>query len=61
MSQIRRSLGVCPQHDVLYADMTVQEHLTFYAGLKGIPENEIQDRVRRRIEQVGLTEKYHVK
>lgn len=61
MTQIRRSLGVCPQHDVLYANMTVREHLTFYAGLKGIPTQEIAHRVKKRVEQVGLTEKYDVK
>ncbi|CAK4774297.1 unnamed protein product [Aphanomyces euteiches] len=35
MDKIRLSLGMCPQHDVLYADMTVEEHLKFYAMIKG--------------------------
>ena len=25
--KIRRHLGVCPQHDTLYEDLTVEEHL----------------------------------
>lgn len=31
MVQIRRSLGLCPQHDVLFDNLTVAEHLYFYA------------------------------
>ena len=28
---VRSSLGLCPQHDVLFDDMTVEEHLYFFA------------------------------
>jgi len=31
MKKIRKSLGFCPQHDVLFDTMTVHEHLTFFA------------------------------
>lgn len=31
MALIRRSLGLCPQHDVLFDNLTVREHLLFYA------------------------------
>lgn len=31
MALIRRSLGLCPQHDVLFDNLTVVEHLLFYA------------------------------
>jgi len=31
MVKIRESLGLCPQHDVLFDTLTVEEHLTFYA------------------------------
>lgn len=31
MAQIRKSLGLCPQHDVLFDNLTVAEHLSFYA------------------------------
>lgn len=31
MTLIRRSLGLCPQHDVLFDNLTVREHLLFYA------------------------------
>ncbi|MBZ3879600.1 ATP-binding cassette sub-family A member 3 [Sciurus carolinensis] len=31
MVQIRKSLGLCPQHDILFDNLTVAEHLYFYA------------------------------
>lgn len=31
---IRNSLGLCPQHNVLYDALTVQEHLSFFLELK---------------------------
>lgn len=30
-------MGVCPQFDLLWPQLTVSEHLYFYARLKGIP------------------------
>ena len=33
---IRRNLGICPQHNVLFDRLTVKEHLWFFAGLKVI-------------------------
>jgi len=34
MFKIRKSLGFVPQHNVLFPEMTVEEHLWFYARLK---------------------------
>ncbi|CAG9094869.1 unnamed protein product [Plutella xylostella] len=31
----RASLGICPQHNVLFPDLTAAEHVQFYARLKG--------------------------
>lgn len=35
MDSVRYSLGVCPQHDVLFENLTVREHILFFAQLKG--------------------------
>lgn len=45
MVNIRRSLGVCPQHDILYPDLTVREHLRMYALLKGVHESRLQEAI----------------
>ncbi|CAG8698021.1 10354_t:CDS:2, partial [Dentiscutata heterogama] len=34
MREVYLSIGVCPQHDILWDDLTVGEHLLFYARLK---------------------------
>ena len=34
MDQIRHSLGICPQHNVLLDRLTVREHLKLFAMLK---------------------------
>lgn len=31
MDEIRKSLGLCPQHNLLFTDLTVGEHLLFFA------------------------------
>lgn len=38
--EVRRLIGYCPQHDAIFPLMTVEEHLVFYAKLKGIPEDK---------------------
>ena len=34
MDDVRQQLGVCPQHDVLWEQLTVYEHLALYSVLK---------------------------
>ena len=34
MTEIRKSLGVCPQHNILFDRLTVSEHLKFFLRLK---------------------------
>ncbi|CAM9541397.1 unnamed protein product [Ascophyllum nodosum] len=57
MATIRRNLGVCPQHDILYPDLTVREHLRMYAVLKGVPGSRLQETISNTLSDVGLTEK----
>nr|XP_058969338.1 ATP-binding cassette sub-family A member 2-like [Pocillopora verrucosa] len=59
MDKIRRSLGMCPQHNVLFDRMTVDEHLWFYARLKGMPEQDVQREMDQLVMDVGLPKKRH--
>ena len=34
MSKVRRSLGLCPQHNMLFEDLTVREHLRFFGMVR---------------------------
>lgn len=46
MTNIRKSLGVCPQHDILYPNLTVREHLRLYAVLKGVPHAQLGEAIQ---------------
>ncbi|RHZ34332.1 hypothetical protein DYB37_012253, partial [Aphanomyces astaci] len=61
MAVIRRSMGICPQHDVLYAELTVEEHLVLYNKIKGFSGQAMLDQVDASIAEVGLTEKRHAR
>lgn len=38
---IRKSLGMCPQYNVLFDQLTVEDHLWFYSSLKGMERSKI--------------------
>jgi ABC-type multidrug transport system ATPase subunit len=57
MAAIRRDLGICPQHDVLYPALTVDEHARMFAAIKGVPHARLEEECSSMIQAVGLTEK----
>uniref|UniRef100_A0A8C5L861 ATP-binding cassette, sub-family A member 3 n=1 Tax=Jaculus jaculus TaxID=51337 RepID=A0A8C5L861_JACJA len=57
MGQIRKSLGLCPQHDVLFDNMTVAEHLYFYAQLKGLSRRKCPEEVKHMLHLLSLEDK----
>ncbi|OQV15717.1 ATP-binding cassette sub-family A member 1 [Hypsibius exemplaris] len=61
MDRIRESFGFCPQHNVLWDELTVEEHLRFYASLKMMGEAAIKREIDIMIEHVGLPNKRHEK
>eukprot|EP00184_Porphyridium_aerugineum_P003115 CAMPEP_0184694560 /NCGR_PEP_ID=MMETSP0313-20130426/2460_1 /TAXON_ID=2792 /ORGANISM="Porphyridium aerugineum, Strain SAG 1380-2" /LENGTH=1037 /DNA_ID=CAMNT_0027152857 /DNA_START=117 /DNA_END=3230 /DNA_ORIENTATION=- len=54
MQRIYRHMGVCPQFDILYKDLTGSEHLYFYARLHGVPKTKLAERVEKSLDSVGL-------
>jgi len=60
MQSIRRNLGVCPQHDILFPLLTVEEHLSMFAAFKGLKGAALKEEVETMIKSVGLTEKRNV-
>ncbi|XP_046856228.1 phospholipid-transporting ATPase ABCA3-like [Xenia sp. Carnegie-2017] len=57
MDGVRSSLGLCPQHDVLYDRLTVKEHLWFFGKLKGLSSDEIDSEVVKMMESIKLADK----
>ncbi|KAJ3192282.1 ATP-binding cassette sub- A member 1 [Irineochytrium annulatum] len=54
MGCIRKMLGVCPQHDILFEDLTAKEHIELYAGLKGVPKANWRELFQERLRAVKL-------
>lgn len=61
MDQIRQDIGICLQHDCLFPELTVQEHLEFFNRLKGLytkyTKEEVDEKIKTSIEDVALLEK----
>uniref|UniRef100_A0A670K7Z7 ABC transporter domain-containing protein n=1 Tax=Podarcis muralis TaxID=64176 RepID=A0A670K7Z7_PODMU len=57
MDIIRRTMGVCPQHNVLFDILTVEEHIWFYGRLKGLSGVQVREEMEQIIQDVGLPHK----
>ncbi|CAG9800232.1 unnamed protein product [Chironomus riparius] len=56
--EARKSLGICPQHNILFNDLTVSEHIIFFCKLKGMQnDQEIKFEIQRYLEQMGFMDK----
>ena len=54
--RVQRELGYMPQRFGLYEDLTVQENMTLYADLHGIPAVMRAERFRHLLQMTGLSE-----
>ena len=61
MDAIRQEIGICLQHDCLFPELTVREHISFFARVKGMyskmSHSEAEENVDASIEDVALSEK----
>uniref|UniRef100_A0A8D2DXF3 ABC transporter domain-containing protein n=1 Tax=Sciurus vulgaris TaxID=55149 RepID=A0A8D2DXF3_SCIVU len=61
MVQIRKNIGWCPQHDILFDNFTVAEHLTFYAQLKGLSQQKCPEEVKQMLHILNLEDKRNLR
>lgn len=54
MDSIYSCMGVCPQHDLLWGQLTAHEHLLFYGRLKNLKGAELNSAVERSLKSVNL-------
>jgi ABC-type multidrug transport system ATPase subunit len=47
-------MGICPQHDILWDQLTGMEHVVLFAGLRGVPATEIHNEAEKRLKEVEL-------
>lgn len=56
---VKRRMGYLPESPPIYGEMTVREYLRFVCRIKGVPRNEIQDRIEQGLHRVGIVEVYN--
>jgi ABC-type multidrug transport system ATPase subunit len=54
LMEARESIGICPQHNVLFDCLTVYEHIVFFQRIKGIRPTAAK--IRALTDEIGLTE-----
>ncbi len=52
--RVKRQLGVVPQENALYDELTASEHLRFWGGLYGLRGRELDAALARVLDDVGL-------
>ncbi|KAL3317331.1 Retinal-specific ATP-binding cassette transporter [Cichlidogyrus casuarinus] len=60
MPAIRDEMGFCPQHNVLFDDLTVKEHLHFVARIKG-EQSKKEEEIEQIIKQLHLLNKLNTR
>ena len=54
INEIRKHIGVCSQFDILWNELTAEEHLSMFGRLKGIPPSELNSRIDETLTFVNL-------
>lgn len=57
MYGVRESLSICPQHNILFDQLTVKEHIIFYCKLKGLDDREIKEEIDKYVNLLELQPK----
>jgi ABC-2 type transport system ATP-binding protein len=55
--RVKERIGYMTQRFSLYEDLTVEENLTFFAGLYGVPRQRRRERIQNALERGGLGER----
>jgi len=49
VDKFREKIGICPQHDVLFEDLNVREHLEMFAIFKGVSSENVGNEINKSI------------
>jgi ABC-type multidrug transport system ATPase subunit len=51
---IARKTGICSQRDILFDSLTVQEHLYYFAALRGIPSDKLEEKIKSVVQELKM-------
>ena len=57
VDEVRKLMGVCPQHDVLFDLLTPKEHLDMFYEFKGADKTKKKEEIEKLLEDVGVADK----
>ncbi|KAK7918726.1 hypothetical protein WMY93_010010 [Mugilogobius chulae] len=52
--EMKQLVGICPQFNIIFDVLTVEEHLRTFAAIKGIPRNQIDEEVSKVLKDLDL-------
>eukprot|EP01047_Picozoa_sp_COSAG01_P032230 COSAG01_NODE_2320_length_7913_cov_10.332864_4_plen_209_part_00 len=55
--EMRENLGMCPQHDILYDELSAKEQLLLYGSMQGLSDDEADSEANRLLDAVGMMAK----
>jgi ABC-type multidrug transport system ATPase subunit len=54
ISECRKMFGICPQHDILFSNLTPIDHLRLYSSFKGTEPHLIDGQVDKMLKDIDL-------
>lgn len=54
------SIGLCPQHNILFEDLNVKEHIIFYSCLKGLHQRNLQKDIDKLVADLHLEDQLNI-
>ena len=57
MDTARKTMGVCPQHDVLFDLLTPEEHMDIFYEFKGADKSNKKQEIKSLLEDIGVADK----
>ena len=56
LRQVQGMMGICPQHDVLWSELSANEHLSLFAGLSLVEPSKVPGLIEYFLNAVDLTD-----
>ena len=57
LNKFRKKIGICPQEDILFDNLTVEEHLKLFCKFKSYPSFKINEEINKVLFNLNLIEK----
>ena len=61
LKYFHKIIGICPQEDILFEHLTVEEHLNIFCKFKSVPNVEIEEEITKVLHNLDFTEKRFTK